>query len=146
MPSKATIFGNFCTGEAPGTRSRCPCPFAHKKLKEKLERKEPFAVSGNDFSSVRSRYPFKEDLVKSPGKWTTADEGIQCLRELAVLEVFYSDLKNDSVSKDPEDVPCTLTMWRKVVQGAPASYSSSLVALYYLQMDTPTIEVASSWL
>lgn len=63
-----------------------------------------------------------------------------------MLEVVYSDLKNESVSKDPEDVPCTLALWRKVVQGAPASYSGSLLALYYLQMDTPAVEVASSWL
>lgn len=33
-------------------------------------------------------------------------------------------------------------MWREVIQGVPASYSSSLVALYYLQMDTPTVELA----
>ncbi|GAB0207108.1 hypothetical protein GRJ2_003176400 [Grus japonensis] len=57
-------------------------------------------------SSVRARYPFKEDLVNSPGKWTTADEGIQYLRELAVLEVIYSDLDDDEVSKDPENVLC----------------------------------------
>ncbi|XP_039240626.1 uncharacterized protein LOC120323903 [Pipra filicauda] len=97
-------------------------------------------------SSVRARYPFKEDLVNSPGKWTTADEGIQYLRELAVVEVIYSDLNNDSVSKDPEDVPCTMAMWRKVIQSAPASYSNSLAALYYPEMDTPTVERASFWL
>uniref|UniRef100_A0A803W2W0 Uncharacterized protein n=1 Tax=Ficedula albicollis TaxID=59894 RepID=A0A803W2W0_FICAL len=97
-------------------------------------------------SSVRARYPFKEDLVNSPGKWTTADEGIQCLRELAVLEIIYSDLKSFRVLEDPEDVPCTTAMWRKVVQSAPGSYSSSLVSLYHPQMDTPTVEMASSWL
>ncbi|KAJ7412559.1 Gag polyprotein [Willisornis vidua] len=97
-------------------------------------------------SSVRTRYPFKEDLVNSPGKWTTAHEGIQYLRELAVLEVIYGDLKNDNVSKDPEDVPCTMAMWRKVIQSAPASYSNSLAAMYYPEMDTPTVERASFWL
>uniref|UniRef100_A0A8U7N6I3 Uncharacterized protein n=1 Tax=Corvus moneduloides TaxID=1196302 RepID=A0A8U7N6I3_CORMO len=97
-------------------------------------------------SSVRARYPFKEDLVNSPGKWTTADEGIQYLRELAVLEIVYRDLKSDRVPEDPEDASCTMAMWRKVVQSAPASYSSSLVSLYHPQMDTPTIEMASSWL
>ncbi|GAB0209798.1 hypothetical protein GRJ2_003445500 [Grus japonensis] len=56
-------------------------------------------------SSVRARYPFKEDLVNSPGKWTTADEGIQYLRELAVLEVIYSDLDDEEVSKDKEGWP-----------------------------------------
>ncbi|KAK4822911.1 hypothetical protein QYF61_023274 [Mycteria americana] len=64
-------------------------------------------------SSVRARYPFKEDLVNYPGKWTTVDEDIRYLRELIVLEVIYSDLDNDKVSKDPEDVLCTQAMWRK---------------------------------
>ncbi|KAK4810717.1 hypothetical protein QYF61_007691 [Mycteria americana] len=80
-------------------------------------------------SSVRARYPFKQDLVNSPGKWTTADEGIQYLRELVVLEVIYSDLDNEEVSKDPEDVLCTRAMWRKVIQSAPASYSNNLAAI-----------------
>ncbi|XP_054244819.1 centromere protein I [Indicator indicator] len=66
--------------------------------------------------SVRARYPCKEDLMSSPGKWNTADEGIQYLRELAVLEVIYGDLDDQSVSTDPEDVPCTRAMWRKVIQ------------------------------
>ncbi|KAJ7413930.1 hypothetical protein BTVI_41940 [Pitangus sulphuratus] len=95
---------------------------------------------------MRARYPFKEDLLNSPGKWTSADEAIQYLRELAVLEIVYSNLGSDNVPKDPEDVPCTQAMWRKVFQSTPASYSNNLVALYYLQMDTPAVEVMSSWL
>ena len=67
---------------------------------------------------MRARYLFKEDLVNSSGKWTTADEGIQYLRELAVLEVIYSALDDDEVSKDPEDVVCIRATWRKVTQGA----------------------------
>ena len=53
---------------------------------------------------MRASYPFKEDLMNYPGKWATADEGIQYLRELAGLGVIYSDLDDDEVSKDPEDV------------------------------------------
>ena len=94
---------------------------------------------------MRARYPFKEDLVNSPEKWTTADEDIQYLRELAVLEVIYSEL-DDEVSKDPEVVLCTRAMWRKVIQGAPASYCNSLAAMYCPDMDTPTVERVSSWL
>ncbi|XP_010568992.1 PREDICTED: uncharacterized protein LOC104833793 [Haliaeetus leucocephalus] len=97
-------------------------------------------------SSVRARYPFKEDLVNSSEKWTTADEGIQYLRELAVVEVIYSDLDDEEVSKDPEDVLCTRAMWRKVIQGAPASYSNSLAAMYCPDVETPTVEKVSSWL
>lgn len=89
---------------------------------------------------MRARYPLKEDLVNSPGKWTTADEGIQLLRELAVLQVVYSDLKNN-VPKDSEDVSCSMALWRKVIQSSPASYSRSFVAMYYLKMDMPTVEM-----
>ncbi|XP_049649847.1 uncharacterized protein LOC126035354 [Accipiter gentilis] len=98
-------------------------------------------------SSVTARYPFKEDLVNSSGKWTTtADEGIQYLRELAVVEVIYSDLDDDEVSKDPDDVLCTRAMWQKVIQGAPASYYNSLAAMYCPDMERPTVEKVSSWL
>ena len=84
--------------------------------------------------------------MNSPGKWTTADEGIQYLRELAVLEVIYSDLDDSEVSKDPEDVLCTRAMWRKGIQSAPASYSNSLAASYCPDMGTPTVERVSPWL
>jgi len=89
---------------------------------------------------VRARYPFKKDLAHCPEKWTTADEGIQYLRKLAVLEVIYSDPDDDEVSKDPEDVLRTRAMWRKVIQGSPASYSTSLAAMYCPDMDTPAVE------
>lgn len=96
-------------------------------------------------STVRARYPFKEDPVNSKES-EPLHEGIQYLREVAVLEVIYTDLKSDSVPKDPEDVPYTVAMWRKVVPSAPASYSSIWVVLCYLQLDRPGVEVASSWL
>ncbi|GAB0208965.1 hypothetical protein GRJ2_003362200 [Grus japonensis] len=78
------------------------------------------------------------------GKWTTTDEGIQYLRELAVLEVIYSDPEDDEVSKDLEDVLCTRAVWRKRIQSAPVS--NSLAAMYCLDMDTPTVEKGSTWL
>ena len=31
-------------------------------------------------SGVRERYPFKEDVVCHPGKWTTMERGIQYLK------------------------------------------------------------------
>ncbi|PKU39964.1 glycine dehydrogenase mitochondrial-like [Limosa lapponica baueri] len=72
------------------------------------------------------------------------NEGIQYLRELAVLEVIYSDLDNDEVSKDLEDVLCTWAIWRKVILSAPVSYNS-LAVMYCPDMDTPTVERVSSW-
>lgn len=51
----------------------------------------------------------QKDYNHQPGKQiaATTEEGIQYLRELAVLEVFYNDLDNNQVSKDSDDVQCT---------------------------------------
>jgi len=40
-------------------------------------------------SGVRERYPFSDDFVCYPGKWTNKEWGIQYLRELAVRELVY---------------------------------------------------------
>ncbi|XP_009463217.1 PREDICTED: insulin receptor substrate 2 [Nipponia nippon] len=53
---------------------------------------------------MKKRYPFKEDVICHPGKWTTMERGIQYLKESAVLEVMYDDLNNDQLSKDPDEV------------------------------------------
>ncbi|GAB0207076.1 hypothetical protein GRJ2_003173200 [Grus japonensis] len=57
-------------------------------------------------SSVRERYPFSEDVVCWPGKWTTMERGIQYLRELAVREMVYYDPDNTQLPTDPDEVPC----------------------------------------
>ncbi|GAB0181635.1 hypothetical protein GRJ2_000628800 [Grus japonensis] len=66
-------------------------------------------------SSVRERYPFSEDVVCRPGKWTTMERGIQYLRELAVREMVYYDPDNAQLPTDPDEVQCTRPMWRKFV-------------------------------
>ncbi|GAB0207504.1 ubiquitin carboxyl-terminal hydrolase 4 [Grus japonensis] len=58
-------------------------------------------------SSVRERYPFSEDVVCRPGKWTTMERGIQYLRELAVREMVYYDPDNAQLPTDPDEVQCT---------------------------------------
>ncbi|KAK4826306.1 hypothetical protein QYF61_007153 [Mycteria americana] len=58
-------------------------------------------------SGVKERYPFKEDVIRHPGKWTTMETAIQYLRELAMLEVIYGDLNNEQLSKDLDEVRCT---------------------------------------
>ena len=56
---------------------------------------------------MKGRYPYKEELVCLPVKWTTMEKGIQYLRELAVREVIYRDLDNEQISTDPDEVKCT---------------------------------------
>ncbi|GAB0202544.1 hypothetical protein GRJ2_002720000 [Grus japonensis] len=62
-------------------------------------------------SSMRERYPFSEDVVCRPGKWTTMERGIQYLRELAVREMVYYDPDNAQLPTDPDEVQCTQPMW-----------------------------------
>jgi len=44
---------------------------------------------------VRERYPFSDDFVCYPGKWTNMERGIQYLRELAVRELVYCDTDDE---------------------------------------------------
>ncbi|GAB0189164.1 hypothetical protein GRJ2_001381700 [Grus japonensis] len=80
-------------------------------------------------SSVRERYPFSEDVVCRPGKWTTMERGIQYLRELAVREMVYYDPDNAQLPTDHNEVQCTRPMWQKFVQSAPSSYANSLAVI-----------------
>lgn len=46
-------------------------------------------------------------------------EGVQYLGELAVMEMVYSNLDNNQVSRDLDDIHCTWAMWQRLVQYAP---------------------------
>ncbi|GAB0198638.1 hypothetical protein GRJ2_002329200 [Grus japonensis] len=91
-------------------------------------------------SSVRERYPFSEDVVCRPGKWTTMERGIQYLRELAVREMVYYDLDNAQLPTDPDEVQCTRPMWRKFVRSAPSSYANSLAVIDWKSEEAPTVD------
>ncbi|GAB0176012.1 hypothetical protein GRJ2_000066400 [Grus japonensis] len=91
-------------------------------------------------SSVRERYPFSEDVVCQPGKWTTMERGIQYLRELAVREMVYYDPDNAQLPTDPNEVQCTRPMWRKLVQSAPSSYANSLAVIDWKSEEAPTVD------
>ena len=80
-------------------------------------------------SGMRARYPFKEDVVCQPGKWTTMERGIQYLRELAVREMVYYDPDDGRLPTDPDEVQCARPMWRKFVRSTPSSYANSLAVL-----------------
>ncbi|KAJ7428887.1 hypothetical protein WISP_00526 [Willisornis vidua] len=68
--------------------------------------------------AVRARYPFKEYLMSAPRERNTAEEGIQCLRELAMLEIMYCDPDYFDILV-PEKIVCTRPMWDKEMKGAP---------------------------
>ncbi|RMC19050.1 hypothetical protein DUI87_03654 [Hirundo rustica rustica] len=79
-------------------------------------------------TSVRDRYLCKEDLQVHQGKWSTMEQGIQCLRELAVLEIIFSE--DERFPKSP-DVQCTLQMWLRFARLGPEMYSRYLATLQW---------------
>ncbi|GAB0206226.1 hypothetical protein GRJ2_003088200 [Grus japonensis] len=91
-------------------------------------------------SSVRERYPFSEDVVCRPGKWTTMERGIQYLRELAMQEMVYYDPDNVQLPTDPDEVQCTRPMWRKSVRSTPLSYANSLAVMNLKSEEGPTVD------
>ncbi|KAK4806216.1 hypothetical protein QYF61_001139 [Mycteria americana] len=95
-------------------------------------------------SAMKERYPFKEDVVYGPGKWTTTERGIRYLRELAVLEVIYGDLDDVRSPTDPDEVQCTRPMWRKLARSAPASFAKSLAILTWKDGGGPTVDEVAS--
>jgi len=94
-------------------------------------------------SGVRERYPFSEDFVCYPGKWTNMERGIQYLRELGVRELVYYEPDDEQVPTDPDEVHCTASMWRKFVQSTPSSYANSLAVVNWKGKEASTVvEVA----
>ncbi|RMB89024.1 hypothetical protein DUI87_34594 [Hirundo rustica rustica] len=81
-------------------------------------------------TSVRDRYLCKEDLLQvHQGKWSTMEQGTRCLRELAVLEIIFSE--DERFPKSPDDVQCTSQMWLRFARLGPEMYSVYLATLQW---------------
>ncbi|RMC17971.1 hypothetical protein DUI87_04845 [Hirundo rustica rustica] len=80
-------------------------------------------------TSVRDRYLYKEDLQGHQGKWSTMEQGIRCLRELAVLEIIFSE--DERFPKSPDDVQCTSQMWLRFARLGSEMYSHYLAMLQW---------------
>jgi len=91
-------------------------------------------------SGVRERYPFSEDFVYCPGKWTNLERGIQYLRELAVRELVYYDPDDEQLPINPDEVQCTQSMWGKFVRSAPSPYANSLAVVNWKGGEAPTVD------
>ncbi|RMC04397.1 hypothetical protein DUI87_19218 [Hirundo rustica rustica] len=76
--------------------------------------------------SVAQRYLCADDLYMQQTQWKTIEQGIQRLREMAVAEIVFSD---DINTRNPDLLPCTPVMWRKLVRLGPQEYSSALAIM-----------------
>ncbi|XP_066054678.1 uncharacterized protein [Chamaea fasciata] len=90
---------------------------------------EPLSLWQRLLTSVKNRYLCKEDLQVHQGKWNTIEQGIRCLRELAVLEIIFSE--NERFPKNPDGVQCTSRMWLKFARLGPEMYSRYLATLQW---------------
>ncbi|PKU31322.1 ubiquitin carboxyl-terminal hydrolase 4 [Limosa lapponica baueri] len=95
---------------------------------------------------MRERYPFSEDVVCHPSKWTTMERGIQYLRELAEQEMIYYDLDNVQLPTDPNEVQCTRSMWQKFVRSAPSIYANLLAVMEWKGEEGPTVDEVAAQL
>ncbi|RMC21209.1 hypothetical protein DUI87_02067 [Hirundo rustica rustica] len=94
-------------------------------------------------TSVGDRYLCKEDLQVHQGKWSTMEQGIQCLRELAVLEVIFSE--DERFPKSPDDVQCTSQMWLRFARLGPEMYSRYLATLQWREGEDK-VEERDNWI
>lgn len=82
-------------------------------------------------SSMRERYLCTGDPLVHRDKWNTMEQGIQYLREWAVLEAIYKDSKKEQFPINPDDIQCTQTMCWKFLWNTPVSCVSSLAVMLW---------------
>ncbi|KAJ7426611.1 hypothetical protein WISP_14225 [Willisornis vidua] len=71
--------------------------------------------------------------------------------ELALLEILYRSIDTnyrefDNIYDSVEEVVCMMTMWRKVVQSAPAVCAIGLITLLHPHVDDVTVGIMSTWI
>lgn len=74
-------------------------------------------------NAIKSRYCSRDDLPWAPVRWTTMEQGIRYLRQMAVLEIIYGD---GQLPSDPDEVPMRRPFVKKLTQGAPQKYAHTL--------------------
>ncbi|KAJ7428225.1 hypothetical protein WISP_01508 [Willisornis vidua] len=78
-------------------------------------------------------------------KWNTPEEGIRYLRELAMLEIIYSDPDYYDIFV-PEQVICTRSMWDKVMKGAPTPYMFGMISGYTPSGNEVEVDRMCQWI
>lgn len=75
------------------------------------------------------------------------EKGIQCLMELAVLEIMRNIyLDGNQLSHDPDDMRCPQSIWQRFVWSTPPSYATTLAAMTWKNNKKTTADEVSSLL
>ncbi|KAF4798539.1 hypothetical protein TURU_063019 [Turdus rufiventris] len=72
---------------------------------------KPHSLWARILESVGQRYLCADNLYMQQTQWKTIEQAIQCLRQMAVAEIVFSD---DLRTKNLDLVPCTSVMWQKL--------------------------------
>ncbi|XP_014116415.1 PREDICTED: uncharacterized protein LOC102105886 [Pseudopodoces humilis] len=111
-----------------GTEARHLGSLSHDPVidQEMMRGADPYSLWERVLRSVAQRYLCADDLYIQQTRWKTIEQGIQRLREMAIVEiVFVGDLG----TRNPDLVPCTSVMWRKLVRLGPQEYASALATM-----------------
>ncbi|TRZ07711.1 hypothetical protein HGM15179_019395 [Zosterops borbonicus] len=99
----------------------------------------PHSLWEQILGSVGQRYLYADDLYMQQTQWKTIEQGIQCLREMAVAEIVFSD---DLNARNPDLVPCTPMMWGKLLRLGPQEYSSALAIMRWDDKEETVLDMA----
>lgn len=81
-------------------------------------------------TSVRERFVYRDSLQEHHHRttWKTMEEGIQRLREMALLEIIFD--RDGQPATDPDKVRCTSQMWWILSRQGPATYANYLASMH----------------
>lgn len=98
-----------------------------------IARPEPLSLWMWLLTSVKERYLCPEDLQLQQSPWKTMEQGIQCLQELAMITILFSN--NDQPTKSPDLRKCTTLMWLKLAWLGTQVYSQFLGMLQWNEVN-----------
>ncbi|RMC12066.1 hypothetical protein DUI87_11199 [Hirundo rustica rustica] len=106
---------------------------------EMMREASPCSLWERVLGSVAQRYLCADDLYMQQTQWKTIEQGIQRLREMAVAKIVFSE---DINTRNPDLVPCTPVMWRKLVRLGPQEYSSALAIMKRDETEETVLDMA----
>lgn len=83
-----------------------------------MRRPKPLTLWARLLTSLKEKYLCQEDLQLQQGPWNTMEQGIQCLQELAVMEILFSN--DDQTIKSPVLVKRTTLIRLKLTPRRPS--------------------------